>query len=427
MNSAPHEISGVVTQRQPFALSLHANSGWFLIGSLVYALTQWGMLVVLTKLGTPAMTGVYALGLAVTAPILIFFSLNLRTAQATDARSEYLFGDYLGLRLITTGLAMALVVAIAFGIYDSESGLIILLVGIAKGFEAISDVFYGLLQRYERMDRIAISMMLKGLLSLLVFAGCVWASGHLAVGVGGLILVWAMILFAYDMRSGRLILAGSLEARIVPLWNLPVLRRLFWLTLPLGLSAMLVSLVANIPRYFVERYEGTEGLGLFAAMAYIMQAGSIITNALAQAVTPRLAKLYAEANTRAFVRLLGVLLLVGAGLGIGGIVVAIVGGREILTWLYRAEYSTQTDAFVWVMVATGLSFLASFLSYSLSATRYFRVQPFIIGVEVLVTAAACFAFVPRFGAVGAAWAMCIAMAFQMVAMAIANSQVLRSR
>ena len=145
-------------------LSLRANFSWTFVGNVFYAGCQWGMLALLTKLVSPEMVGQFALGLAITAPVMLFASLQLRTVQATDARREYLFGDYLGLQLITTALALLVIVAVVLlAGYHWEAALVILAVGMAKAFESISDVFYGLLQQHERMDRIAKSKMIKGL------------------------------------------------------------------------------------------------------------------------------------------------------------------------------------------------------------------------------------------------------------------------
>lgn len=60
----------------------------------MYTACQWGMLSVLSKLGTPQVVGQFALALAITTPIVFFFNLQLRIVQATDARSEYAFSDY---------------------------------------------------------------------------------------------------------------------------------------------------------------------------------------------------------------------------------------------------------------------------------------------------------------------------------------------
>ena len=82
-------------------LSLARNFSWTLIGSGLYAFCQWGMLVVLAKLCSTQMVGQFALGLAITAPVFMFAGLNLRTVQVTDARRDFQFGDYLGLRLLS--------------------------------------------------------------------------------------------------------------------------------------------------------------------------------------------------------------------------------------------------------------------------------------------------------------------------------------
>src|SRR3954466_10204757 len=84
------------------ALSLRTNFSWTFIGNVVYAGCQWGMLMVLAKRGNPQLVGEYALGLAVTAPVIMLSNLQLRAVLATDANEEHPFSAYLWLRLFTT-------------------------------------------------------------------------------------------------------------------------------------------------------------------------------------------------------------------------------------------------------------------------------------------------------------------------------------
>ena len=93
-------------------LSLKRNFTWVLGGNITYAACQWGMLIVLAKLGSSEMLGIFALGLAICAPVFFFFNLALRDLQATDANQEYSFGHYLGLRLITSVLSLLVIVII---------------------------------------------------------------------------------------------------------------------------------------------------------------------------------------------------------------------------------------------------------------------------------------------------------------------------
>jgi O-antigen/teichoic acid export membrane protein len=402
-------------ENQP--LSLRRNFSWTFIGNTVYAGCQWGMLVVLAKLGNPEMVGQFTLGLAVTAPVIMFTNLQLRAVQATDAKKQYLFRDYLGLRLLGTTLALIIIATITFiSGYQWETSLIILLLGLAKGFESISDVYYGLIQQHERMDRMAISLMIKGLLSLLLLGMGVYISDQLVWGVLGLVLAWAAVLVGYDIPSGAYILKRLSFDRFVlrPRWHLKTLSRLVWLALPMGFVMMLISLNTNIPKYFIDGYLGQRELGVFAAVSYLMVAGSMVVNALGQSASPRLAKYYVTGNGTAFRRLL--LQLVGIAFLIGGlgVIVVLVAGRQILTILYRPEYAQYTNVFVLLMIAAGIEYISSFLGYGMTAARYFRIQMPLFTSVSAIASVVCLWLIPLWGLQGAAIALIVAAIVQVV-------------
>ncbi len=392
------------------ALSLRANFAWTFVGNVVYAASQWAMLVVLAKLGTPEMVGQFALGLAVTAPVIMFANLQLRGVQATDAKGDYQFGDYLSLRLVTTGIALMVIVAITFvSSYRDQGALVIVMIGLAKAFEAISDIFYGLLQQHERMDRIAKSMLLKGPLSLVALGLGVYVTRSVFWGTVGLAVAWALLLVLYDVRSGKMILRQLSPMHsfrgVRPRWEPRTLWKLTTLALPLGVVMLLISLNTNIPRYFIEHYFGTRDLGIFSAMAYLMVAGNTVVGALGQSASPRLAHYYAVGKRWAFTRLLLQLVGIAALLGLGGVLVVLLVGREILTLLYKPEYAVEVNAFVWLTAAAGIGYIASFLGYAMTAARYFKVQAPLSGLVTGATALACLWLVPRGGLSGAAFAL----------------------
>jgi len=407
-------------------LSLRQNFSWTLVGNIVYAACQWGMLVVLAKMGSPVMVGQFALGLAVTAPIIMFANLQLRAVQATDARHEYLFDDYLSLRLATTIAALAAIAGVViFSGYRSETALVILAVGVAKAFEAISDVFYGRLQQHERMDRIAKSMIIKGPLSLLALGFGVYLTDSTLWGAVGLAVAWALVLVSYDVRSGLTLKGrdagvadvsadGGRRVAPRPRWINKTSFALIKLSLPLGFVMLLISLNANIPRYFIEHYLGERELGIFAAIAYLMVAGGMVVNALGQSASPRLAKHYAAAEAKPFRHLLGKLIAISALLGLAGVAIVAVAGETILTMIYKPEYAQHLDVFLLLMVATGLGFSASFLGYAMTAARYFRVQAPLFAMVTAVSILTCLWLVPLYGLSGAAVALVIAAAVQLL-------------
>jgi O-antigen/teichoic acid export membrane protein len=408
-------------------LTLRANFSYTLVGNVVYAGCQWGMLMVLAKLGSPEMVGQFALGLAVAGPVILFANLGLRSAQATDAKQDYQFADYLTLRLLTTTLALlAIMVIVMVTGCRPVTAAVILIVGLAKAFEAVSDVIYGLLQQHERMDRIAFSMLIKGPLSLMAMGLSVYISGSMIWGAVALALTWVGTLIGYDRRSGQAVLALSQKFRQQGLrthehltifrlqWNWPLLLQLIWLTLPLGLATLLTSLNGNMPRYFIERYAGEGDLGIFAAQSTFMVAMGMVVTALAQSASPRLAQHYAAANAPAFLRLIWKLLGLGAMLGAAGLVAGYFGGRLFLSLAFRPEYAARLDVFHWLLWAGAFNNIFSMLGYCLIAARYFRAVIGLQIVAVLASFLACLWLVPAWGILGAAMSMVISLALQIL-------------
>ena len=154
------------------APALRTDVVWTLAGNLVFAATQWAMLVVLARLGSPADVGRYTLGLAVTTPVFLLLSLQLRGAQATEPPdSPYRFGHYFTLRTLLAGLALALCAgwALLSAGPQAQAGLAAVTgwLALAKLFDGLSDVCYGHLQVGGRLTEVARSLMLRGTLSAL--------------------------------------------------------------------------------------------------------------------------------------------------------------------------------------------------------------------------------------------------------------------
>ena len=168
------------------------------------------MEVTIAKLGSPEMVGQFTLGLAITAPVLMFTNLHLRTVQVTDAKREFLFGDYLALRLLGTTVGMVVIIGIvATAGYRTETSLSIIFIAVAKAFESISDVCYGFIQQNEQMDRIARSTIVKGILSLILMSLGVYISGTVVWGTVGLATAWGIVLVGVDLPNTAKLLVKS--------------------------------------------------------------------------------------------------------------------------------------------------------------------------------------------------------------------------
>ena len=416
------------------ALSLRKNFSWTFAGNVIYSLSQWGVLVLLAKLLTPEAVGVFTLALAITTPIIMFTSLGLRQAQATDVRHEYRFADYFGLRTLSGVIALLVIAgAAAFAGFGTETAIVIVLVGVAKVIEAQSKLFYGLFQLSERMDFVAKSMVIRGPVSLAAIAIALYASGQLIVAVVVQAIVWLCVFVLYDLQIGRRLVATDDDRAaetdgwraVRPRWAHKTLASLCWLVLPLGFVGLLGSLHMNAPRYIIAEQLGLEQLGFFGAIIYILVAGNYVVQALGQSAVSRLARYYAGTERTRFVVLLAKMAGVGALLGAAGVVVSAIGGRTILTVLYTPAYAGYADLFVLIMAAALLRFVASMLQYGITAARRFRIN-LVNQIVVTITAfAASYVLVLEHGMIGAGYATIVTAAVYLLGAMIINIWLVR--
>ncbi len=415
-----NDVSQVVTLQQPGASSLSVTFTWALAGNAVYSGGQWAMLVLLAKLTRPEIVGQYALGLAIVLPVIMLTSLQLRWLLTTDVHGRTGFGDYLSFRLLSTALALVIIFAsvLLFG-YPRQLKAVILMVGLAQAIEAISDIYYARLQLQDRMEQISKSMITRTVLSAVGLAIAIYFTRSLFWGIAAIVLARTAVLSGYDIRGRTHDLTESSQGvfendALKPRWDPRVQRALLGLSLPLGIIAVLVSLNSSIPRYFIQRALGERALGIFSALAFMLAAGSMAVVSLGQSAFTRLAKFYATNDLVEFRALLGKLLAMGATLGICGIIVAKVAGRELLTILFRPEYAEHADLLPWIMGAASINYLAQFLGFGMTAAGYYNPQVALFFVSNLVVGLGSYWLIPRRGLPGAILALFFSAIVQLV-------------
>lgn len=405
------EVSGTATAARSKASPLRRNFVWTLGGNLVYASSQWVALVLLVKLGSAVIVGRYTYALAVAVPVALFFNLQLRALQATDTQNQYSLGDYIGLRLGTVAAALGItaVISVAPG-HSSAVAAAVLLVAVAKSFESYSDILYGLMQKNERLDLIAKSQMLRGTLSVCAVAAVLMTTHSLSLALLVVAAAWLGLAAFFDVPNARRLLrpAGD-RPHLTPAWRPATMTRLGRLALPLGITSVLASLYATVPRYFVVGFKGEAALGYFAALVYFPLAGRTIVEALGQSALPRLAHYHAHAPPL-YRRLVIILVALATALGVAGVLVAAVAGRQIVSVLYDPEYAGHADVLILLMIAGGIEYVASILGIAMTAARRFTGILVGLGAGVASEVVAAWTLVPRYGDLGAAWALLIGSA-----------------
>ncbi|CAN5653056.1 N/A [soil metagenome] len=383
----------------PRSLSLRRGAAWATVGNGIYFGCQYGMLAVLAKLGDATAVGQFALALALCAPIVVLSQMNLRQLQVTDVRTEVRFADYFLHRAAFSVPALLLIGAIASR-HSSDVALVIGAVGVAKVLESVSDVIHGDLQRLERLDLVAVSLILKGGLSLLAMAVVMAATGSLFWATVGMAGAWLAILLGYDVPVHRRTTGGSefvAGARAI------AIRQLTRISAPLALTAGLISLSGNIPRYFLDALQGKEGVAIFAIAAAPLILANLVSGAVNQAALPRAARSFQlgdfEAFRRLALRLVGLNVLIGLGFAL----VLAVGGRFLIAALFTPDYVSAVPLMVVMSLGVSVGGLGAYGALVVSAGRRFTLQLYNVIVMVVLQLIVCYALIGSYGTTGAAW------------------------
>ena len=413
-----------VDANRPSLPSLRRNVAWTMSGNVIYSGCQWLMLVILAKLGTTDTVGTFALAIAIAGPIMMLANLQLRWVQATDRTGEFEFNDCLTLRSMCSILAiLAIFVLSALSGYSSHTCGVIAAIAFAKAAESFSDVIYGWYQQHERMELISQSLMVRGPLSVAAMGIGYFCTQDLLWATWALAATWTATLLLFDvptaMAFGRATKVTALRFR----WRPERLRRIFIRSLPVGLTSGVVALEASIPRFVVEQKMGTDDLGVFAAMAYILMAAYMVIQAVNQSALPRLAKYRVEQNVRGFRKVLWNLVGIGIVVGLFLVGGTAIFGRIFLYHAYSPEYARQPHVLTAILLGCAIMFAFRPAEVALLSMRRFWLLLIIHACGLPLLLANTHWLVGRYGLWGAAGAMIIQAAVHGLVVALTYAQI----
>ena len=378
---------------------------------MVFAASQWGLVIAIARLAGAEALGVFALANALISPVFAFASLGLRPSLATDVRKDHPVRSYLLLYTYSTGVGL-LVASVVLAGY--QVGSAVLVAGAAFAFaraaENASQLSYGLFQHADKMASVGRSLAVRGLLGLLLPVIVLLLQPEaIGLAIAGMAIAWLLVLVSNDIPTAR----PLIRRRDSDASSSGTVGSLFRVVAPLGALALISSLILHVPRLAVSEYLGARELGFFAAVVQIAVVGSIVVNAIGQAAVPRLAQL-SHSGRIGYLQLLAKTLALTTAIGLCGIVGAVLFGNTILSFVYSSEFGGLGDTLVATMFWSAILYVSVTLGCAMSAMRSFSAQLAIGGVSLAFTVVACFWWVPLKGLVGAAHALSLGAAVKVL-------------
>ena len=393
---------------------LFKNFSWSFSGSLIYALSQWFLLIIITQIGSPYYAGVYSLGLALSAPIIMFINLNFRDLQSTDLSVIYGFRTFKLARLMGIGLfSILFFLIILIADYKYEIAIVLIIIALNKVVESYSDLYYGLFQFNERLDLVSISIIIRGVIGTIFFGIGYYFFQDLTIALIFMLFVWSMNLLIFDIKKGKQFISVAPSKKP----NISVMN-LIKIGLPLGNIGFIASLSVNVPRLAIESYLTIEDLGYFASVFYLVLIIGKFMTSLASAILPRMARLYQNGEKNSFLKILGAITIILTVFSIIIIVISIVLGSEILKVAYGSEYAAYGSLLVYIMVYGLFDNLGFVFEVALNAMKYYKYRLNIEIITTLIMILTSIYFIPEMGLMGAALSLIISSIIKLVLLSL---------
>ena len=413
-DSTPVRSPGSPIRKQPpQKKSFFTQVAQLFRGQVLFAFSQWAILALLVRYGGELEAGRYFLAMATTAPIFLFFDLNLRVSRSTDHQYEEQFRSYLGLRFWCLILASIVSVAIA-AFFVGKNPLVFAGIIAYRVGESISNLSFGGYQRMEFTDRIGKSLTYKGIIALVVMAIVIKLSGGNA-GIAAIVmavisLAWATLVDlpgSWTLNEPDYELSPSSVA--TSLADVSSASRIVQRSLPLGFDALISSLALNVPKYCIEYWFGSAALGVYGVLSQLAFSIQLLIGAVGHAGVPVLSSLYQKQDNRPFWRLLNRMLLTSLVVGL----LAIIGGTLVvplvMTQLLGPSFN-ETLLFFLLLVGASLAAVQRTAGRATQACgSYFTYTLFDI-VIFSTTVIAALLLVKEHGVVGAAISIVIGFA-----------------
>lgn len=391
------------------ALSLRKNFLWTFSSTLVYGFVQWCIVIIIARYGSPELVGQFSLATGMVLPVFAFLNFHLRVVYVTSPQRNALFGDYLWLRVCTTVLALLLILIMSF-LFGYENDLLFVAVayGVVRGAEALSDILFAPAQKGERMNFMALSIILRSLVSLLIVFCTIKFSGRLVPAIF-LMAAWELCVAIFlDYRIARVFseIRFSVQA--------DRLKRIIKKSYPLGIAMGLTILIGTIPRFIVDHYLGIKEVGYFGAIQYFYVASGMVITAINSASIPRLSKYYVDGKLALFYSLLRKLFIFGFVFGVAGIVFFSVFGRFILEFFYAGDYGLYSRELVIIIVAASIQYLVAIAASGILAMNRFWNMVFVLLVGMVSILFLGIVFVAQYSMMGAVYSMLVSSVLQLL-------------
>lgn len=248
------------------------NVLWNTFGSISYLACQWLLTVAVVRISSNyEYAGYLSLAMSYSNIFIPIALYKIRSFQVSDINNQFSSGQYIGFRIATTGVGFGIVLLYTVITCRIEAIISVICYCLYKVIEVLIDVFHGIDQKGGNMIFCGVSMLLRGLLSLLAFCFVLKLTDSIPLSILSMCVVCVPVLLL------DIYWASKFDS-VLPEFSFNAIRALFSSCLPAVVGVACCALVTSSSRQILASILGNSVLGIYSSVcspAAIVQAGAL--------------------------------------------------------------------------------------------------------------------------------------------------------
>ncbi|MCL2355024.1 MAG: lipopolysaccharide biosynthesis protein [Oscillospiraceae bacterium] len=383
------------------------NFIWNTMGSTFNSFNSLFFLIVVTRLNGLYDAGIFSFAFAMATIFFVIGVYSGRVFQVTECDGSISDKDFIVHRIITC-VAMLLVsfvfvIANGYGIYKLA---IFMLICLFRCIEALSEVFYGIVQKNERLDIAGKSLFIKALLGITIFIVLNIITNNLIIAIVGLCVINIIIFLTYDLPRAFKMIEKNVRV------NKEAVVKIFKVGLFTFLFTLLSLYVINAPRYAIDQTLSSDIQGIFGIIFMPSTILLLFATFIIQPVLTRLLDTYEKSDKKGFLKIVCLMVLAIVIITTIVLVIAYYLSIPVLNLIYGIQLESQLNNLLIIMVGASLFTIITILSGALITMRKTGIQLCIFLITAIFAYFASHILVDRNGLEGGVQAYFYTMAIR---------------
>ena len=325
------------------------NVLWNTFGSIFYSFCQWLITIIVVYVASYKEAGYLSLAMTTSSSLSAISLFSMRNYQVSDVNEEYSRHEYIGSRVFTCMLSLIICLMVSWIGHSFYMALCIDMFMLIRIAEAFADVLHGQDQRYDRYDYIGISYILRGLATVLVFAGMLRFTGDILQTLIVVAIVNLLAVFVWDLiRTNGL-------SKIKPIIYNDKIKSLLSHCIPLVVFSFLLSVENLVAKTALEKLMGTEQLGIYSTIATPTLVVQVFAMVAFNPFLPKFSYDYQNGLVDSFKKNIYKLSIAFAGLYVITLTGAFLLGRIILSIIFMPDILEYYELFMPIILVTLLT------------------------------------------------------------------------